>query len=59
MQQCGESKHEKECMTSISKCANCKDEHISTNRSCLLYHKEYEIRKLIAYENLAREMQEN
>ena len=39
-------------MTSISKCANCKGEHISTDRSCLSYCKEYEIRKLMAYKNL-------
>ncbi|KYN36626.1 hypothetical protein ALC56_08415, partial [Trachymyrmex septentrionalis] len=50
---CGESKHEKEYMTSTPKCANCKNEHISTDRSCLSYRKKYEIRKLMAYENLA------
>ncbi|KYM85814.1 hypothetical protein ALC53_04399 [Atta colombica] len=52
---CDESKHEKECTTSTPKCANCKGEYISIDRSCLSYRKEYEIRKLMAYENLAME----
>jgi len=42
-------------MTSTPKCANCKGEHISIDGSCLSYRKEYEIRKLMPYENLAME----
>lgn len=50
---CGEIKHDGPCITDTPTCANCKGEHISTDKKCPIYLKEYEVRRLIAYENIS------
>ncbi|XP_029165179.1 uncharacterized protein LOC114936225 [Nylanderia fulva] len=50
---CGENKHQESCGTSCPKCSNCKGEHIATDRNCPIYRMEYEVKRLMAYENLA------
>ncbi|XP_029178519.1 uncharacterized protein LOC114946237 [Nylanderia fulva] len=49
---CGENKHQESCGTSCPKCSNCKGEHIATDRNCPIYRMEYEVKRLMAYENL-------
>lgn len=50
---CGEAKHNGNCTTVTPKCANCKGDHMSTDRKCMIYCKEYEIKRLMAYDNIA------
>jgi len=51
----GEPKHKENCLPSTSKFANCKGDHISTDKNCLIYRKEYKMKHehLMAFENLA------
>jgi|GEM_PF-5291018 len=49
---CAEIKHGS-CTSDIPTCSNCKGDHISTNKKCPVYCKEYEVRRLMAYENIS------
>lgn len=49
----GDFKHNGNCISVTPKCANCKGDHISNDRNCTVYRKEYEIKRLMAYENIA------
>jgi len=50
---CAEIKHDGSCTSGIPTCSNCKSDHISTNKKCPVYCREYEVRRLMAYENIS------
>lgn len=50
---CGEIKHQDNCVTNFPTCGNCRGDHISTDKRCPVYRMEYEIKRLMAYENIA------
>jgi len=50
---CAELKHNGSCTSNIPTCSNCKDDHIFTNKNCPVYCREYEVRRLMAYENIS------
>lgn len=50
---CGETKHNGSCSSNSPKCSNCKGEHISSDKKCPTYLKKYEVKRLMAYENIA------
>jgi hypothetical protein len=50
---CGEIKHQENCATSSPICSNCRGDHFSSDKGCPVYQKEYEVKRLMAYENLA------
>lgn len=52
---CGSLKHEGRCLIDTPRCANCREDHIPTNRICPIYKKEKEVRRLMAFENIAME----
>ena len=44
---CSKPKHKKNCPSGKQKCPNCKGDHISMDGNCLIYRKEYEVKRLM------------